>query len=105
MLRQSLLRLVDHRPGTVALRGDGCRRRLGVDESDDRAVGEGKRLAILDLCHRAFLRLGELAGEGRSGEEREREAGCGEKRPKSDMPEMEHRKPPQRLCSYFLQLD
>jgi hypothetical protein len=45
----SLLRLVDHRPGMVAMRGDGCRRRLGVDEPDDRAVGEGKRLAILDL--------------------------------------------------------
>jgi len=76
-------------------RGDECRRRLGVDEPDDRAVGDGKRLAILDLGHRAFLRLGELAGEGRSGEERERETGCGEKRPKSDMPEVEQRKPPQ----------
>ena len=62
--RQSLLRLVDHRPGTVTLRGDGRNRRLGIDEPDDRAVGELKRLAILDLGHRAFLRLGQLAGQG-----------------------------------------
>ena len=50
-------------------RGDECRRRLGVDEPHHRAVGEGKRLAILDLGDRAFLRLGEFASEGRSGGE------------------------------------
>ena len=66
MLGQGLLRLIDHRPGAVVTRGDGRRRRLGVDEPHDSAVDELKPLAILDLGDRAFLRLGELPGMTRS---------------------------------------
>jgi hypothetical protein len=58
---QSLLGLGNEGPGTVAARGKRRRRRLGIDQPHERAVGELKRLAILDLGHRAFLRLGELA--------------------------------------------
>jgi hypothetical protein len=93
----SLLRLVDHRPGMVAMRGDGCRRRLGVDEPDDRAVGEGKRLAILDLLCAFCGSESSQAKADVEGRAKERQVAA-RRDPRVTCRRCNNRKPPQLDC-------
>ena len=62
-LGQSLLGLGGEGPGPLAARGKWRRRRLGIDQPHERAVGQRQRLSVPDLGNSALLPRRQIASE------------------------------------------